>query len=90
MSDLVAAKMTPDAIHSLLSLPSSNKEQAQSMGMIRPYLLLVSMHPLARISVARVIDINLLTSKSVADAHASSLKLFTSRRKVRARWVAHA
>ena len=64
-----------------LTRESEFKQKAWNKGLIKPFLLLVSMHPKDRIFWAKSLKVNLLSMKNYGDAHAEAYKLLTADRK---------
>eukprot|EP01135_Chromosphaera_perkinsii_P012336 Nk52_evm4s2640 gene=Nk52_evmTU4s2640 len=62
-------------IVSELERESEYKEKARNANVIRPFLLLVSMHPAARNSVGIRLGMQLLSAKAFGDSHAEAWKI---------------
>eukprot|EP00012_Vannella_robusta_P014454 CAMPEP_0206210250 /NCGR_PEP_ID=MMETSP0166-20121206/17429_1 /ASSEMBLY_ACC=CAM_ASM_000260 /TAXON_ID=95228 /ORGANISM="Vannella robusta, Strain DIVA3 518/3/11/1/6" /LENGTH=767 /DNA_ID=CAMNT_0053631875 /DNA_START=1118 /DNA_END=3418 /DNA_ORIENTATION=- len=64
-----------------LTRDSEFKQKAWNKGLIKPFLLLVSLHPEKRICWAKSLNINLLSMKNYGDPHAEAYKVLTMDRK---------
>jgi hypothetical protein len=75
MANVIEHLSTPWAIedaHRALNRESAFRAAARSCGVIRPFLLLVSMSVAARVRIAAMMGISLVTSHSFGDEHAES------------------
>ncbi|KAL6068421.1 Transcription initiation factor TFIID subunit 1 [Balamuthia mandrillaris] len=69
-----------------LERESEHRAKALEDGLIRPFLLLVSMHPAARCMTAAALEINMFSAKDYGDPHAEAAKiLFTNKKGIKAR-----
>lgn len=64
-----------------LTRNSEFKLKAWNKGLIKPFLLLVSMHPEKRLRWAKSLNVPLLSLKNYGDSHAEAYKLLTMDRK---------
>eukprot|EP01135_Chromosphaera_perkinsii_P012337 Nk52_evm5s2640 gene=Nk52_evmTU5s2640 len=64
-------------LKSEMSRPSEEKDNAMKEGMIRPFLLLVSMHPGGRVAVANSLNIDLITWEHWGDSHKEAWYIMT-------------
>jgi len=78
-----AVSMTYDHSKELAELQrqSEYKDRAFDCGMIRPFLLLVSMHPKRRILWAQTLDLDLLSKSFFGDTHAEAWFIIDKDRK---------
>lgn len=65
----------------VLERDSKYKQKAFALGLIRPFLLLASMHPVRRLRWAKALKVPLLSHKHFGDAHAEAFLMLTFDRK---------
>jgi len=80
-NDLVYAGTSVDNIDSELRRQSEEKNLAQSNGMMRPFLILASMHPAARQQVADLLSMSIYGPELANDGHKESWELISKNRK---------
>eukprot|EP00668_Euglena_longa_P046514 GGOE01062199.1.p1 GENE.GGOE01062199.1~~GGOE01062199.1.p1 ORF type:complete len:797 (+),score=65.00 GGOE01062199.1:131-2392(+) len=68
-------------LHSVLMAPSSYRRKAFAQGLIRPFLLLVTMDPALRLSCAHLLGWSYATSDFCGDAHAEAWAILTRKRQ---------
>ena len=81
-SELMFKTLTIDSIKDELSRDSKEKSEAYKKGMIRPFLYLVSMHPIMRVQIADLLGIKLFEGKhATTDPHSQALLILDKHRK---------
>eukprot|EP01135_Chromosphaera_perkinsii_P010313 Nk52_evm13s2103 gene=Nk52_evmTU13s2103 len=87
-NDLVARKealykveMTPQMINNELSRNSAQRQEATQLGLLRPFLYLVSMHPAGRYSLSLALELDLINTPAYGDAHREAMVLLCTPKK---------
>ena len=78
IASVLAIDPTIESIRLELARPSAEREAALQAGLIRPFLMLVSMHPQARNAVASLLGWTLVEFEGFGDAHSEAWEILNA------------